>query len=275
MSWCGPIRYVTASIRVGPAARACPLGCRVGRRVDREHVVPVDQDAGEPVAPGAPNDRRRGLACERDGDRPPVALAEEHDGKLEHSGDIRGLMEIALGCRSLTEVGQGACVLTVELRAHRPAGRVDQLCRERHADGREPGRYRIVRSAVPGPAVVLEILDLVDAAGDRCRQFPERGEDEILGPERERAPDLSRLLSFERRVDGQLPVALEGHALTVHSPSEDHQPKQLAQLVVAKPDLRVACPLPVRGDQLQHGWIVGGRSIEGHGGGTSVASGSA
>ena len=97
-----------------------------------------------------------------------------------------------------------------------------ELGRDRDADRAEPRGARVVRAAVPRPAVVLQVLDGVDAPDQRDGELAERRPDEIELPQGERAPDLRGLLSLEPGVDGQLALALERNAFAVQAAGEDH-----------------------------------------------------
>ena len=103
----------------------------------------------------------------------------------------------------------------------------------------EAGCAWIVRAPVPRPAVVLEVLDGVNPSDERDGELAEGRPDEIELAQGERAADLRRLLSFEPRVDGQLALALEGDALAVQAPGEDHPPQQLPELLRRQPDVGV------------------------------------
>src|SRR4249920_1043813 len=207
--------------------------------VHRQDVVAVDPNPRHAVACRPGRDRRGELLVRRDRDRPPVVLAEEDRGRAEDGGEVRALVEVALGGGPVAEVREGAGGAPVELRPHRPPDSMDDLGRHGHADRREPRRDRVVRTAVPRPAVVLEVLDDVDAPHDRRRELAERGEHEVVGAERERAADLRRLLALERRVDREFALALERPAFAVQPSRTDHQPQELAALVLGQSHLDV------------------------------------
>src|SRR5918994_4463583 len=143
--------------------------------VHRQDVVAVDPDPRHAVAGRPGRDRSGELLVRRDRDRPPVVLAEQDRGRAEHGGEVRALVEVAFGGGTVAEIDEGAGGAAVELRAHRPPDRVDDLRGDRDADRREPRGDRVVRAAVPRPAVVLEVLDHVDAPHDRRRELAERG----------------------------------------------------------------------------------------------------
>ena len=105
---------------------------------------------------------------------------------------------------------------------------------------------------MPRPAVVLEVLDGVDPADERNGELAEGRPDEIELTQGECAPDLRRLLSFEPGVDGQFALALEGDALAVQAPGENHPPQQLPELLRRQPDVGVADRGPV-GREDAHG----------------------
>src|ERR687897_555439 len=72
--------------------------------VVRQDVVAVDPDPRHAV-PGRPGRDRRGeLLVRRDRDRPPVVLAEQDRGRAEDGGEVRALVEVALGGGTVPEV---------------------------------------------------------------------------------------------------------------------------------------------------------------------------
>ena len=79
------------------------------------------------------------------------------------------------------------------------------------------------------PAVVLEVLDRVDASDERDRQLAEGREHEIVVAERQRGADLRGLLALGPGVDGQLALALQRDALAVEPPRQDHPAEELAE----------------------------------------------
>src|SRR5262249_22464864 len=108
----------------------------------------------------------------------------------------------------VAEVRERHGVRLVEYLPEGVPGGVRQLRRDRDADRPEPRGTRVVRAAVPRSPVVLEGLDGVDAADQRCRELPEGRPDGVPRPERPGAPDLRGLLSLEAWVDGQLALSL-------------------------------------------------------------------
>ncbi len=101
----GTSRPRRTSARRRARARADPLAHRL---VDREHVVPVDPDrrACRSRRP-CPTSRAAAVwALERRRDRPLVVVAEEDERRLDHRGDVRALVERALGGRAVAEERQ-------------------------------------------------------------------------------------------------------------------------------------------------------------------------
>ena len=126
-------------------------------------------------------------------------------------------MEVALGGGAVPEVRERAAPCS--RRAWDPiahSDRVDDLGRDGHADRGEP-RARSDRTGPPChvPRWYWRYSTYVDASHDGRRELAERREHEVVGTQRERAADLRRLLAFERRVDGELSLALERPALAV------------------------------------------------------------
>src|SRR5205085_4503877 len=65
-----------------------------------------------------------------------------------------------------------------------------------------------------------------------------RGEDVVLALESERAADLRRFLPHERRVHRELALTLQRRALEVRPARDDHEPQQLAQVLVLQAEVR-------------------------------------
>ena len=181
--------------------------------------MPSTRTPGHAVAGRSVRDRRGELLVRRDRDRPPVVLAEQDRGARRTPrrgsrprGSRPRRRSRPRSTRASTPCSRRACAPI----AHPTAW---TIC---VATGTQIGanrvRDRVVRTAVPRPAVVLEVLDDVDASHDRRRELAERREHEVVGTERERAADLRRLLALERRVDGELALALERPALAVEPP---------------------------------------------------------
>jgi hypothetical protein len=107
---------------------------------------------------------------------------------------------------------------------------VEGLAGDGDGDLREPLLDRIGDPAVARPPVEVHVLDQVDPPDDRHRDLAVGGEDEVLLGQRVGAPHLGCLLADQRRVDGQLPLALEGGALDVDLPGQGHEPVQRAEV---------------------------------------------
>ena len=112
------------------------------------------------------------------------------------------------------------------------------------AVGTQIGANRVARGSYGPPchvpAVVLDVLDGVDAPDQRDRQLAERREDEVVGPQGERRADLGGLLTLERRIDGELALPLERHALAVQATREHHPAQQLSKVAGRQADVGVA-----------------------------------
>src|SRR5438552_1114541 len=90
---------------------------------------------------GAPRAGRpgwpEGLRFQGHRDRPLVVLDEEHDRRLEHAGEVHGLVDITLGGGAVAEVDDGGPPAAVQSGAHRPAHRVQGVAADRGRDGAE------------------------------------------------------------------------------------------------------------------------------------------
>ena len=93
---------------------------------------------------------------------------------------------------------------------------------------------------MPRTAVVPQVLDRIDASYEGRGQLAERRERPVLGAEGERRPDLGGLLALERRIDRQLALPLERHALAIEEPRAEKVSEQLAQLVGVEAHVRIA-----------------------------------
>ena len=86
----------------------------------------------------------------------------------------------------------------------------------------------------------MQVLDRVYPADECHGQLSERREHEIVGAQGEGGPDLGGLLAFERGIDGQLALSLQGHALAIQPSRQDHPAQQLSELVGLEADICVA-----------------------------------
>ena len=149
-------RHVAPGI-VGRGVRAEAIGARLDQRraaagdrsrarlrhrfAHREHVVAVDRLTRE--AEGL------GLGCEALGprlqphrrrDRPRVVVAEEDDRRVEHSGEVAALVEVALRGGAVAEEDEDDALLAAQLHAPGEAHRLRDLRRQR--DLRRPDADR-------------------------------------------------------------------------------------------------------------------------------------
>ena len=180
-----------------------------------------------------------------------IVLAEEHHRGLEHRGEVPRFVDVALGRGAVAEVHDGALVGAVHLPAHGPAHRVQGLRPDRHADVPEPVLPCVVRPAVPRSPVEPQVVHEVDAAHERHGHLPIGREHEVLALQRERAADLRCLLPDERRVHGELALALQRRGLEVGAARHDHQPQDLPEVLVLQPEVaRIRVRRPVGCDEL-------------------------
>ena len=98
----------------GPVTSACALERASGGPMHREHVVPVDPDAREPVPLRPAPDLPRRLFRGRQADRPAVVLAEQHHRQAPDARQVRRLVEVSFARRSVAEVRHRDRVRPVE-----------------------------------------------------------------------------------------------------------------------------------------------------------------
>ena len=99
-------------------------------------------------------------------------------------------------------------------------------------------RVGVVRAAVPGGAVEVEIFDQVHASHHRGAELPVGREDPVGFLQGVRAPHLRRLLADEGRIDRQLSLALERRRLDVGPTCQGHQAIEVSQLLVFQAERR-------------------------------------
>src|SRR3989442_1211516 len=137
-------------------AGARPLDRLARRGVDREDVVAVHLDAGQPVRQRLLRDRARvRLLLERDGDRPLVVLAHEDDGDAPHAGEVQRLVEVALGGRPVADAGASPCARPAGGRAASRDRATSDLCRRAWARARCRGCLRCRGSTGIRPGSVV------------------------------------------------------------------------------------------------------------------------
>ena len=143
------------------------------RLVDGEHVAAVDAHARHPVADRLVGERLGArLRGERRRDRPLVVVAEEDERRLHHGGEVRALVERALGGRAVAEVRDRA-------RRSRRAASCPRRDPPRAARGWRSGRRsrrRCSRRGSTSPAGCPRHQERIVAAASRAAaRSPTRG----------------------------------------------------------------------------------------------------
>ena len=143
-----------------------------------------------------------------------------------------------------------------------PTHRVHDLRRHRLRIGL---RARVVRPAVPGPAVVLQVLDDVDAAHDRRRGS--RNDGNTISAARTRSPTWAASWPS----NGRYTVSSPWRWSAMHSRSsrraEHHEAQQLPQVLSGQADVGVPDRRAVGGHESQRREAVVGRVERAHRGG--------
>ena len=160
-------------MNVGPPPAARALDRLARRLVHREHVEPVDANAGDPVADRLVGERRgTRLRRERRRDRPAVVVADEARPARPHRGEVDALVERALARRAVAEERHRDRRLAAQLLPPREPGGVRDLRRDRHDD-----RADVPVGRVP-PARRVAAPPLQDRLGGHARgraRWPTRG----------------------------------------------------------------------------------------------------
>ncbi len=236
-------------MKVGPSPARARVRRLDGRLVDGEHVTAVDAQTRHPVAGRLVGERlRAGLCGERRRDRPLVVVAEENDRRAHDGGEVRTLVEGALGCRSVTEVDDRTVAPALQLCAPRVADRVGDVRGDRHGDRRDAELLRVPPAGRMAPPPGEHRLGR-HPAKEADRRLAVGREDPVLVCEGVRRPDLHRLVPPEDRIrpDPALPVVDE-RALVVGS-QEHHGPIEVQKSsVVETLDLAVRHLFPIADD---------------------------
>ena len=210
------------------------------RLVDGEHVAAVDPQARDAVADRLV-DERVGLRLrrERRRDRPLVVVAEEDERRAHHGGEVRALVEGALGGGAVAEERQRAGRLAAQPLPPGEPGRVRHLGRDRDAD-----RGEVVVGGVP-PAGRVPAPPGEDRRRRHPAQEPDRRlavarEDPVLVLERVERAGLDRLVAPEDRVRADPALAVVDDRALVVRPQQHHRAVEVEQLLLAEPlDLAV------------------------------------
>ncbi len=155
-------------------------------------------------------------------------------------------MEVALRGRSVAEHRDGhASRLPEHLGPGDPDG-MDHVAAHRDRGRKDVDTGRGVATAfiarTPEDQVGKGIAVQLHGCG-----VPIRGDEPVPGLHLSRRPDLSRLLTFERRIGGEPPLALHRRGLAIVRPGLDHLPIELAEALEI--DGRLADEIACRREQ--------------------------
>src|ERR1035437_6401413 len=212
-----------------------------GHGIHGEHVVAVHPDPGEAEAAGPLVEGDPGLALDRLGDGPLVVLAEEDDGRVHGRRVHEGLVHVALGARTITEVGDDgrvpikvACADgVVVLDTHRVTHCMQRLSAD---DDRVEMEVVLVRvpSAMVDPAEHPQQVEGVDPATPGNAVLAVRREGVVLRTKRTTGADLCCLLAEQACPQAELTLALQGRGLGVEPADEDLVAIEAAQVIVGE-----------------------------------------
>src|SRR5437867_4306719 len=208
---------------------------RLARRgVDREDVVAVDLDAGEPVCQRLLRDRARvRLLFQRHRDRLLVVLAHEDDRDVPDAGEVQRLVEVALGGRAVAEVRHHDHVVAAVLRGVGEADGVRKLGRDRDRDrqiallGSRLAAFEVAREEEQ------ELLDR-PAPPDHRRRLAERRHHPVGRAQAEDASYLRGFLALGGREGPDASLTLEPHHALVQSAAEQHRAIERPQIHVGE-----------------------------------------
>ncbi len=212
-----------------PLPRPGPRDGLAGGQVDGQDVGAVDPDPRHPVARGLVDQGPRpGLLGERRRDRPAVVVAEQDERRLHHGGEVRALVERALGGRPVAEEGDRAGALALEPLAPGEARGVRDVGRDRDADRGDPVLGG-VPPAVRVPAPPGEHRRDRDPAQKADRRLAVGREDPVALVEGRSGADLHRLVAPVDRVGADPALAVVHHGALVVGAQQDQvavQPEQ-------------------------------------------------
>ena len=179
-------------------------------------------------------DERVGLRLrgERGRDRPLVVVAEEDERRTHHGGEVRALVEGALGGGAVAEERQRARALSTQSLPPRQPGGMRHLGRDRDADRRE-----VVVGGVPPaggvPAPPGEDRRRRHAAQEPDRRLAVAREDPVLVLERVERAGLDRLVTPVDRVRADPALAVVDDGALVVGAQQHHRAVEVEQLLLA------------------------------------------
>ena len=209
---------------------------------------PSTRRRGHPVPDGLVRERLgRSLSLDRRRDRPPVVVAEEDERRAHHAGEVRPLVERALGGCAVTEVRNRHGVLSAQLLAPGEPGGVRHVRPDRHAD-----RGDVVVGRVP-PAGRVAAPPGEDRRGGHSSEEADRRlsvarKDPVRVLERIDRAGLHRLVVPVDRVGPDPPLPVVDDRSLVVGAQQDEAAVELDEVVVGEPvDLAVgtASPSPI------------------------------
>src|ERR1035437_1495167 len=265
-------RVVRRRVRTHPVGerldqhRSLPTAGRVqrglGHCIHGQDVVAVHPDTGEAEAAGPLVERDPGLSLDRLGDGPLVVLAEEDDRRVRGCRVDEGLVHVALGTSTVTEVGNDRCVPIgvagaygmVVLDAHRVAYGVQSLSTD--DDGVE---VEVVLVRVPptmvDPSEHTQQVERVDPATPGNAVLAVGREGIVLRTKRASGADLCRFLTEQAGPQTELTLTLQRGGLGVEPANEPRGAIEPAQVIVRQISdvsrfFGMVDALPLRGEQL-------------------------
>src|SRR6218665_2906167 len=270
-----PIRYVIASMRLGPSPARAASRYRRGTRELASTSLPSIRTPGLPNPPprgaGGGGERVPRLPRHRNRNGPLIVLDEEDLWTLVARCKYERLVRVALRSGTVTVIhdhrgipigitGRG---FAVELQAHCVSGCVQVLrCEHERVEVKVPRLTRIP-STECHPAHESKESNGIKNPNHPDDVFAVGGEEVILRSGRARRADLGRFLPKTRRPESKLPLSLQIRARDIDSAREGHVAVKLPQdlLLDARNKRRVflccRCRLqqPVGGQELNR-WFI-------------------
>jgi hypothetical protein len=163
-----------------------------------------------------------------------VVVADEHERRLHHGGQVDALVERALRGRAVAEEHHRHGLLALQLLAPRDAGRLRDVRRGRDADRGEVPVGRVPpagRMAAPP----LEHDLRRQPAHEADRRLAVAREDPVLVAERVGGARLDRLVVPGDRVGADPALTVVHHGALVEGAKQHHPAVQLEQVLFAEP----------------------------------------
>ena len=208
--------------------------------MDRQEIVAVDADAGDPIARTACGKGAllaAGIALKR-GDGPLIVDNVENHRRLVNGSEQQCVVKIRLGAAAFANPPGRQMILAFDRRGHRPADRLGKLSRQVAGDGKDATRGRVIHDGQLAPLAhvagvrqqLAHQIDERNAARDHQPLIAIRRKQHVARPQchalRHRHGLLAQAADVKRYLAGPLRAL---HAL-IEEPGQQHMAQSELQI---------------------------------------------